>query len=832
MKPLDRAPGAGAPCRILLSLPTGVALLVLTSPCFAASPDLQATEPRGGQRGTELVVKLVGNRLGDAEELLFYGQGITWKELQPDAKSGTSATVKLVIAADAPLGLHPFRVRTKTGISYGRPFWVSQFPNLLESGNNNAFDTPQDIPLNSTVDAGIKPETADYFRFQAKKGQRISVEVEGIRANSTRGYLGMDPYVAILNKGRFALASADDTPLLRQDCFVSVVIPEDGAYTVEIRDSAYEGNGRYRAHIGSFPRPTAAYPPGGQPGQDLELRLIGDAKGDYPARVKVPAGTGEQYECFAAQDGLVPPSPNVLRVSPYPNVLEDESINDDFSTVKASAGKLPLAFNGILQEKGDYDFFRFTATKGQLFRIRTVSRKISSPVDPVLHVFAADGKVLGGNDDADGTTDARYDFTAPADGDYLVRVYDHLLRGGPDFVYRVETETPAPELVVTMAEFQQQDNQAGKAMAVPRGGRYGVVVNVSRQNVRCDVRFGAEGLPPGVVMKAAEMPAGVGQFPVVFEAAADAVPAAKLITLFAESTDPAKPLRGVYRHDFDWVRGVPNNTVYYSTTVPVLPVAVLDEAPFTLDLEPLGRALLRDGLVAMKVTAKRKEGFTAPITARWLWRPPGVSSDSTITIPEGKNEGFFNLSASGNAELRTWKVCVLGETNTPGGIVYSGSSLTDLEIADHFVTMKMNLATVQQGQKGEILLDVEEVTGFKGEAKVKAWGLPAKATSEEVVLKKGEAQIRIPVQTAPDTPAGQQKNVFCEIVFNENGKEYRQRAGLGGVVRVDPVPVAPKKAAPAPVKVAQTAPAAPPAAKPLSRLEQLRLDAKKQAESK
>ena len=99
-----------------------------------------------------------------------------------------------------------------------------------------------------------------------QKGTAGQCGGEGIRANSTRGFLGMDPYVAILNKDRFALVSADDTPLLRQDCWVSVMIPEDGAYTVEIRDSAYEGNGRYRAHLGTFPRPTAAYPAGGQPG--------------------------------------------------------------------------------------------------------------------------------------------------------------------------------------------------------------------------------------------------------------------------------------------------------------------------------------------------------------------------------------------------------------------------------------------------------------------------------------------------------------------------------------------------------------------------------------
>jgi hypothetical protein len=269
--------------------------------------------------------------------------------------------------------------------------------------------------------------------------------------------------------------------------------------------------------------------------------------------------------------------------------------------------------------------------------------------------------------------------------------------------------------------------------------------------------------------------------------------------------------------------------VYFSTTVEVLPVAVLDEAPFSIELEPLGRALLRDGQASMKVTIKRKEGFTAAVTARWLWRPPGVSSDGSITIPEGKNEGYFSVSANGNAELKTWKVCVLGEANAGRGVVCSASALTDLEIADHFVSMKMNLATVQQGGKGEIVTEVEEVKGFNGEAKVKVFGLPAKATAEEVTLKKGDAELKIPMQTALDTPVGQQKNVFCEIVFNEGGKEYRQRAGMGGIVRVDPAPKVVEKAPAAPVKPAQTPPvaASKPASKPLSRLEQLRQELKK-----
>jgi hypothetical protein len=111
---------------------------------------------------------------------------------------------------------------------------------------------------------------------------------------------------------------------------------------------------------------------------------------------------------------------------------------------------------------------------------------------------------------------------------------------------------------------------------------------------------------------------------------------------------------------------------------------------------------------------------------------------------------------------------------------------------------------------------------------VKVFGLPAKATGEEVTLRKGDTQIRIPVQTAPDTPVGQHKNVFCEVVFNEGGKEYRQRAGLEGIVRVDPVPKVAQQA-PAPQPEKRVSEPAKVAEKPLSRLEQLRLEAKKEA---
>jgi hypothetical protein len=823
-----QAAGAGS----LSSMLTASALwacLATGSLLQAGSPDFLHFEPRGGQRGTEIEIKVIGNRLADAEEIVFYDKGLVAKDVKVDEKSaGRVVNAKVVIAPDAQLGLHIARVRTKSGLSYARTFWVSQFPNVLKATDNNLFETPQAVALNVTIDGVTKPESADFFAVEAKKGQRLSVEVEGLRANSVRGVLGIDPFVGIMNMKRFLLASADDTALLKQDCFVSVVIPEDGKYIVEVRDSAYQGNARYRAHIGTFPRPTVAYPAGGQAGSEVEFTLLGDPKGAYKFKSTLPATAAERYELFAAQDGQLPPSGNVIRVSAFPNVLEDESKNNDIKTLDKSAGSLPLAFNGILQANGDADLFRFTAKKGQRYLLRAHAKRINSPVDPILQVLNTKGAVLGGNDDADNLADSKYDFTAPEDGDFFVRVTDHLKRGGTDFVYRVESEAIASALIVSKPEFEQQNDQARKTMDIPRGGRYATLVNVTRQGFRGDTKFEVEGLPAGVAMSADQLPAAVTQFPVVFEATKEAPLATGLAGLFASSADPATPLRGRYVQGIQFVRSNPNNTPYFTVDSDLLPVTVCEEAPFKIDLMPLSQPLVRDGQSDMKIVATRREGFTKPITVRWLWRPPGISCNATATIPEGQNETVFTLTASGAAELRSWKVCALGESDAGQGLVYSSTALVDLPVEDHLFKLTMNLGTVVQGGSGEIIVDVEPVRDFQGESVVKVVGLPPKVTIGEVKIKPGMEQFKIPVKAEDTAPVGQHKNLFCDMVLISNGKPVIQRAGMGGILRIDPKPKETPK--PAAVVVKNEAPK-PAAAKPLSRLEQLRLEAQKEAEA-
>jgi hypothetical protein len=120
----------------------------------------------------------------------------------------------------------------------------------------------------------ITNEDVDYFAVELKKGERLSVELEGIRLGTSL----FDAYVAIMDTKRFEIASADDTALLLQDPFVGIIAPEDGTYIIQVRETSYGGgdNGAYRLHVGNFPRPQAVYPGRRQGGRG--------ARGHVPGR--------------------------------------------------------------------------------------------------------------------------------------------------------------------------------------------------------------------------------------------------------------------------------------------------------------------------------------------------------------------------------------------------------------------------------------------------------------------------------------------------------------------------------------------------------------------
>jgi len=259
----------------LTAVPLPAASFARPTPIVSAaprgSPSVHIVLPRGGQRGTELTVTFHGERLADAAGVLFHEPGI--ELLSIEAPDEASAVARLRIAPECELGEHLLRLRTRTGISQLRSFWVGPFPCVDEVEPNDSLDAAQPLARNVTVHGTAATEDVDCFAIEMKSGERLSAEVEGIRLGETL----FDPFVAILDERRFELASCDDSSLFRQDPVASCVVPADGRYFVLIRESSYAGNDacRYRLHVGTFPRPLVAFPAGAKAGAELTFKPLG-----------------------------------------------------------------------------------------------------------------------------------------------------------------------------------------------------------------------------------------------------------------------------------------------------------------------------------------------------------------------------------------------------------------------------------------------------------------------------------------------------------------------------------------------------------------------------
>ncbi len=800
--------------RLLASL----LIVVAATSAFAASPRLSIINPRGVQRGTEAVLTFSGSTLGDGEQILFYSPGFEVVKVETIDANQCKATVK--IAADCRLGEHVAQVRTKTGISDYRTFYIGALPQVDEKEPNNFFDQPQPITLNQTVVGTIGGEDVDYYLVEAKKGQRICAEVEALRLGSAF----FDPYVAILDMKRFELSAADDTPLVGQDAVASIVAPEDGKYVVQVRETAYGGGSTYRLHVGTFPRPLAVYPAGGKLGEEVEPKFLGDPAGEFVQKFKLPAAASNEFTGLFATTGTeIAPSPNPFRLFEHGNSLEVEPNN---AVAQATPATLPNAFNGILQEPGDIDFFKFTATKGQVFEVECYGRRIRSAIDPVMTLYNAQGAGIVGNDDSRGP-DSYFRVTIPADGEYLLSVTDHLQRGGPGFVYRVEFTGVVPSLQLSIPQVERY-GQYRRQVYIAKGNRFGTIINASRANFGGKLLLEPQGMPAGITIVAEPMAENLASMPVVFEAAADAPINGALVDFIGRHADnPA--IRGGFFNRAEFIIAAPGQSMYSWRDVDRLAVAVVDELPFKIDLVEPKVPLAQNGSMQLKVVVTRKEGFKAPINLIFPFAPPGIGAAPNVTIPEGQNEALYPINAAGNAQIGKWRIFVLGSAEI-GGAAFSSTQLGNLEITAPWVTFAMQRAAVDQGLPTEVVCKVEVTTPFEGNANVQLLALPNKVLSQPLQFTKDTKELIFKVTTEKESPAGKH-GIFGVVTITANGEPVTHNVG-GAELRID-VPLPPKPNTPAPMPapvVAAAAPAPMPVAaappKRLSRLEQLREDAK------
>ena len=779
-------------------LPVAFVLLLCSLPTLAGSPSLNNLLPAAGQRGQSIDATFYGVRLHDVSEVLFHTPGVSAGELVFD-KDKVKTTLN--IAPDAPLGEHQIRLVTKTGVTEMITFRVVDKPIVSEkrdeptqNGNrfnqSTSFDDPQPIELGTMVLGRTEPEDVDYFAVELKKGQSFAAEVIGMRLG--RGFT--DSHLTMLDEQGNEVAESDDTLLHGQDPALSLVVPKDGRYILVLRDSGYLGstNNWYLLNVDEAIAPTLVYPLGGQPGESLRLRVIGDAGGSFSQDVKLPDQPDNGYTFKPEYKGLNALTGLPLRVNRLNNVSEDPRIkNDTFGDVKNVEPQAPtVAFNGIIERAGDNDYFKLRLKKGQRVRFHCFARSMGSALDSVINVFdAKDNKHLQGNDDQDGS-DSVLELNPPNDGDYYVRVRDHRGRGGADYVYRLEVTVVEPSITTAITRYDRNNPQDRQAIAIPQGNRIAALVSINRKEVGSELMPAMQDLPGGVTAQGLGPAEQANLMPIVFEANPDATIGAALTNLQVTAQakgDSAQQITGGFNQRTPLVMANPNRTEYYHSTLNTIPVAVTQAIPFKIDVIQPKAPLVHGGKQKLQIKLTRNEGYEEQVRLYMLYRPNGIGAPGRVDLNKTDTEGVYEIDANPSTPTRDWPMAIVGNANQSGGAVWASSQLFTVKVEEPFVTGSITNATTEQGQNVEIVIELEHPRDWQGEGELKLLGLPAHASADNIKVTPGQDKATFKVNIAENTPPGTHRSLMCELTIQVNGEPVIHQFGQGGRLRVDKI---------------------------------------------
>jgi len=734
----------------------------------SAEPTIDRIEPPAARQGATADVTITGTELDGAAEVFFEDGRIS--AASPAAENDKTLTVRLTVPPDCPLGAHRLRVRTSDGLSQLRMFHVHGSEQVGEREPNDGFEQAPPLEPGRAVWGALKNEDVDVYKIHLPAGGRIAAVIEAVRLDQQM----LDPHLELVDAEGFVVAACDDHPLLGQDAALAATVTGEGDYFLRVRESAYGGgNALYVLHVGDFPIPHVAWPPGGAAGATLDVEWFGDPAGPFTSRlVPPPADCDGLARVRPASGGGASPLAVPLRITAAAVVRTAEP---DDQPDKAAAAQAPCAIIGRSDAPDDVDWIRVAAPKGSTWRVTGWGRRLGSPIDLVIAAHRATDKreKITGNDDTDGP-DSVLQVTVPDEGAFLLRVNDFERRGGPEFIYWIDVEEVVPRVTVSVPPAQTKTQQRLVA-AVPQGGRTALVCNAARTACGDPVRLEFPGLPAGVTALPATIADPVHNCLVILEAAADA-PLATVATpvrVVRGDGEAAQEVGGL-RQGTDLVFGEPNKATYRTSVSDRLAVAVVEPAPATVELLPPATPIARRGALDLEVKVTRADDFAGRIRLEMPFRPPGIGA-SAVEVKEGESEAVFPITCAADAPVREWQVALTATLLPEGdkqqkkpnrraakGMIVATRPVA-LAVAEPLVEMAAEKAVVEQGAATKLVFKATKPPSFSGTAKARLLGLPAKTEAPTLDLAAGAETLEFPIAVAPDAPVGRHDNVVCRV---------------------------------------------------------------------
>jgi Bacterial pre-peptidase C-terminal domain len=720
------------------------------------APTLAVPVPLGMQRGTTLDLTLTGTNL--AEPTALWTSFPAKVTIPTDNKNGTDQTkllVRLEVPKDAPIGFHTIRLATTRGLSNFRIFCIDDLPQVMETDSNHSRATAQAISIPCVVVGRADPEVTDFFKLTVKAGQRVSFEVLGRRLGSA-----FDPQISLhdIHTGHeLPEAYSNDAPGLQTDARLTYTFKDAGEYVLEIRDTTYRGGPDfwYRLRIGNFPCATTPIPMAIKRGSKARIHFSGPTvDGVAPAEVTAPTDPNLDV-LWIAPNGANGLSgwPVALALSDLDETVEQEPNNDPAHANRLS---IPSAVTGRFLEKGDVDYFVFSAKKDQRLIIQGESLEYYSPTLLDMTVNDAKGaQVAASNPQAAHPEDQRIDFKPPADGDYYLLVKHLTDWGGPSEVYRLTITPYQPGFHFTVG-LDRFDAPPGGAVEVP-------IQTLTRRDYTGPIEISVVGHPgiTGQTVINATPPPPPNQ------------PAGKL-TVSVKSDVPMGPY-SVRIQGKATINGQPvvvdgdvSATVKESLAgLPFPPrdllhsvgLAVTEKPPFSLlaKLEPAES--IRGTPISVTVAAQRAPGFAEEIALSPQGLPPNVALPA-LKIDKDKNEVKAQFTPTANAPVGKFAIGFQGKAKVQFKEFTVLSSRADLALSLPFdLKVEPTALKIPQGGKAKIKITATRKAGYQGPIDLEVRNLPAKTTAPKANIAMGQDSAEVEVTAPPDAMPGEKKDV-------------------------------------------------------------------------
>jgi hypothetical protein len=651
--------------------------------------ELHTVYPPVAAAGQTIEVSLTGLNLDELSALQFSDTRVKGEPVmlpasefrKYPAQDGTK--FKVTVPADLPEGTLEVRAAGYHGLSTSRAFAIvpKDTPVVADAGaTHHARDTAPALPIEAVAYGRTDASLIDFWKFTAKKDQRLLIHCEAARLDSKA-----DATLTLVNAAGQELERSRDA--IGRDPLIDFTAPADGDYWIGVHDFLFNGGPDYgyRLSISTRPHVDAVYPPAGQPGQVVEVTLLGrNLPGGSPgegltidgkpietvsARVTVPAdGAPPRYDFRRPAQGALPgfdfrlPNANPVRLGLAGAPIATEQGDNPLPVVTP-----PSEIIGRFDRPGDTDDFRFVAKKGTTYWIESIGERLSGKIDPYLVVEkitkAADGAETfatvkeiddeaskGGPAFDSGTRDASLSFAADQDGEYRITIVNQYSSGGPDCIYRLALREARPDFslfAVSQRPFLDANQAYAAAPLVRQGGHTALRVLARRQDGFAGaITLKADGLPPGVTCPPVTIGAKDDSAWLVFKAAADAPTWAGNIVVSGTSkigeADITRPARsgGV-------VWGAANITTEATRsrldTTLAFAVSAVEKDPAVLEVATAAPLTVEMGQkIEIPVKVAANNGVKGPLTVtieglRGLTKPP------TLAIAENATEGKLAL---------------------------------------------------------------------------------------------------------------------------------------------------------------------------------------------